>query len=87
MYGRGKHHEEGPDKWGLPAVRKSMYTHAVDIKGASGNWGVGITELGRCSAPAGGIALLAAMAGSEIVGATEEGDSSELCRALSCPIV
>ena len=39
---------------------------------------VGITELGRCSAPAGEIALLATMAGSEVVEATEEGDSCKL---------
>ena len=57
-----------------------MYTHAVDMKGASIDWVVGITELGRCSVPAGEIALLAAMAGSEIMGATEEGDGG--CRCL-----
>ena len=41
-----------------------MYTHTVDMSGASVDCDVGRTVLGRGSAPAGKIALLAAMAGS-----------------------
>jgi hypothetical protein len=54
-----------------------MYTHAVDMKGASIGGVVGMTKLGRCSAPAGGMELFTTMTGSEIVGVSEEGDSCE----------
>ena len=52
-----------------------MYTHAVDIKGAPVvDWEVDKTWLSGCSAPAGEMAPLAAMAASEmeIIGAIEE---------------
>ena len=45
-------------------MREYIYTHTVDMSGASVDCDVGRTVLGRGSAPAGKIALLAAMAGS-----------------------
>ena len=61
-----------------------MYTHSMDMKGASVvDWGVDKTLLSGCSAPAGEMAPLAAMAASEIeiLRSIEEGEDYERKRS------